>query len=74
MPIRAFLAGKSFDPETLAILNAAFQGACADLEVSDKARYSREAIAKKVLELAQGHRDPKALRAAVVTSLVGRAI
>jgi hypothetical protein len=42
MPIRAFFAGKSFDPETLAILNAAFAGACADLGVSDKTRHSRE--------------------------------
>src|SRR5690348_9908675 len=37
MPIRAFLGGKSFDPETLAILNEAFQGACADLGVTAKA-------------------------------------
>jgi hypothetical protein len=71
VPIRAFLAGKSFDPETLALLNAAFEGACAELDVSANARHSRETVAKRVLELADGHRDLKALRAAVVASLVG---
>ena len=72
MPIRAFLAGKSFDPETIATLNAAFQGVCAALGVSDKARHSREIVAKKVLELADRHRDPKELSTAVIASLLGR--
>jgi hypothetical protein len=69
MPIRAFLAGKSFDPETLAVLNAAFAGACAEIGVTPKAHHSRETIAKKVLELADGQSDPEALRAAVVAAL-----
>ena len=72
MPIRQFLAGKSFDPEKLAILNAAFEGVCADLEVRGNARHSRETIAKRVLELADGQSDPKELRAAVTASLVGK--
>jgi len=31
MPIREFLADKSFDPDRLDILDEAFRGACADL-------------------------------------------
>src|SRR5262249_61862325 len=71
MPVRSFLPRKSFDPETLAVLNAAFAGVCADLGVSEKARHSRETVAKKVLELADGQRDAAAIRAAVVASLSG---
>jgi hypothetical protein len=69
MPIRTFFPGKSFDPEKLAILNAAFEGACLDLGVAGRARHSREAIAKKVLELADGQRDQEQLRVAVVAAL-----
>jgi len=69
MPIRALLAGKSFDPETLAILNTAFEGACADLGVKDNARHSRQTVAKMVLKLSDAQRDPTALRVAVVASL-----
>ena len=72
MPIRAFLAGKSFDPETLAILNEAFQGACADLGVPDKAPHSREHVAKTVMKLADGQRDPRLIREAVVKILKER--
>ena len=69
MPIRAFLGGKSFDPETLAILNEAFQGACADLGVTAKAPHSRENVAKAVMKLADGQRDPQLIRKAVVAFL-----
>jgi hypothetical protein len=69
--LSAFSPNPSFDSETLAILNAAFAGACADIGVSDKAHHSRAVIAKKVLELAKGQSDPEALRAAVVASLAG---
>jgi hypothetical protein len=69
--IIAFSPSPSFDPETLAALNAAFEGACADIGVSANARHSRAIIAKKVMELAKGQRDPDALRAAVVASLAG---
>jgi hypothetical protein len=72
MPIREFLAGKSFDPETLDILNKAFQGACVDLCVSDKTQYSREHVARTVLQLADGQRDPQLLRKAVVAFLKAR--
>jgi hypothetical protein len=69
MPIRAFLAGKSFEPEAIAILNAAFEGACADLGVTDKTPHSRENVAKAIIRFADGQRDPQLIRAAVVAFL-----
>ena len=72
MPIRAFLAGKFFDPETLTILNEAFQGACADLGVTEKTPHARETVAKKVIELAEESNDAGAIRAAVVAFLKAR--
>jgi hypothetical protein len=70
--IRPFLGGKSFDPESLDILDRAFEDVCAQLGVSGNARHSRDAIAKKVLEQADGQRDRDAIRAAVVASLSER--
>lgn len=69
--MRPFLAGKSFDPETLAILNAAFEGVCTDLDVRANAHHSREIVARTVLELSEGQRDPEALCAGVIASLIG---
>ena len=72
MPIQASVASQSFDPETLEILNKAFQGACLDLGVTDKTPHSRAAVAKQVIELADDQRDPEAIRAAVVAFLKAR--
>jgi hypothetical protein len=72
VPIRSFLAGKTFDPETLQILNRAFLGACADLGVGDNTPHSRELLAKTVLQMADGQRDSEAIRAAVVAFLKDR--
>jgi hypothetical protein len=72
MPIRSYLAGKSFDPETLNILNRAFLGACSDLGVTDKTPHSRETVAKAVIEMADGKREPEAIRTAVVAFLKSR--
>ena len=71
MLIREFLAGKSFDPETLAMLDEAFRGACADLGVTDKTPHSRETVAKEIIKLAGDH-SPQHIRAAVVTFLRSR--
>lgn len=72
MPIRSFAAGKSFDPETLAILNQAFAGVCADLGVTDKTPHSRENVAKLIIKLADGQRDPELIRKAAVAILKGQ--
>ena len=66
MPVGAFLAGRSFDPETLAILNAAFEGVCSDLGVIEAVPHSREHVAKMVVQFAEGQRDPQVIRKAVV--------
>ena len=73
MPIREFIAGKSFDPERLFILNVVFECVCADRGVSPTARHSRAIIARKVIELADGLRDSEALRTAVIASLTIKA-
>ena len=62
-------ASKSFDPETLAKLSDVFEGVCADLGVHRNARCSLEIIADRIVTLADNHRDPNALRAAVIASL-----
>lgn len=69
MSRRSSIVGKSFDPGTLAYMSAAFDGVCADLGVSENARSSLEIIADRVMTLADDHRDPDALRAAVIASL-----
>ena len=71
VPIRVF-AGKSFDPETLIVLNAAFDGVCADLGVTDKTPHSRENVARLVIKLADGQHDPQLIRAAAVAILKAR--
>jgi len=72
MPIREFLADKSFDPERLDILNEAFRGACADLGVTDRTPHSRERVARQIIQFADGRGDPQLIRAAVVAFLKGR--
>jgi hypothetical protein len=54
-------------------LNGAFALVCSDLGIPENARHSRETVAMKIFELAGRHRDPEALRAAVVASLNDRA-
>jgi hypothetical protein len=69
MPIRAFLHGKSFDPETIEIMNTAFLAVCADLGLSDKTDRACEIVAKRIIELMDGQREPEAIRKAVLTSI-----
>jgi hypothetical protein len=69
MPIRAFLHGKSFDPETIEIMNAAFVGVCADLGLSDKTDGACEIVAKRVIELMDGQRDAEVIRQTVLAAI-----
>jgi hypothetical protein len=61
MPIRAYLNGEGFDPETVRLMGLAFEMALASL------RYAfpdllREALVRKIIELAKtGERDPERL-------------
>jgi len=69
MPIRPFLTEKSFDPETIEIMNAAFQAVCADLGLTDKADWACEVVANRVIELMDGQRDLEAIRQIVLASI-----
>jgi len=71
MPIRAFIGKRFFDPETIAIMNAAFVGVCGDLGLSHTPDGATEMVAKRIIELTDGERDPQAIRAAVVASFKG---
>lgn len=53
-------------PDYLAGLGRAFSGACADLGVTYTRPHARTLVAKRMLRLADGQRDPEAIRASVV--------
>ena len=69
MPLDEFLADRKFDPEYLAVLSKAFDHACADLGVTSKVPHARALVAKRIIQLADGQRDPEAIRATVVAFL-----
>jgi hypothetical protein len=67
VPIRKFIAGSSFDPETLARMVSAFEGARTVLNLHDPDDPVVETLAKKIISLAsQGITDPNELRRRVV--------
>jgi hypothetical protein len=70
MRIIPFLRGQAFDPDDLAVLDAAFQAVCRSLGLADGDDLRREAVALKVIEIAQtGQRDPDQLAARVLEEL-----
>ncbi len=50
-------------------MNAAFRGACADLGLKDTTDGATAVVAKRVIELTDGQRDPQAIRTAVLASI-----
>ena len=60
MPIRAYLDGHRFDPETVRLMGIAFEMALVVLERTDgTVSPTRDAVAKKIIELAKaGERQP----------------
>ena len=53
----------AFDPETIAILRAAFDDACASLPSEQHTQSKRSTLAQRILKLAsEGERDPERLR------------
>jgi hypothetical protein len=61
MPIRAYLNGEGFDPETVRLMGLAFEMALASLR-SGCTDPLREALARKIIEIAKtGERDPERL-------------
>jgi hypothetical protein len=62
MPIRPFLNGVQFDQETVRILGVAFEQVCIALRIGDCGDDVKNAIAKKIIELAKtGERNPDLL-------------
>ena len=62
MPIRHFLNGEKFDPETVRILGVPFEQVCVTLRIENRDDDIRQAIANKIVELAKtGERSPDRL-------------
>ena len=63
MPIRHYLQGHRFDPETARLLGLAFEMAVVALEhVEGPVAPTRDLVAQKIIELAiAGERDPERL-------------
>lgn len=62
MPIRPFLNGTRFDPETVRVLGVAFEMVCIALRTGDCDDFVRRAIATKIIDLAKvGERNPDLL-------------
>jgi hypothetical protein len=69
MPIIRLLQNALFGPEEIRVLVRAFDDALGTLQV-DRSSLVAEALAKKIIELAQqGERDPKRLRQHAVRSV-----
>ena len=72
MPIRAFLAGQEFDPETITVMSAALESVCKTLGLSLVDDPATRLVAQKIVELTQrGIRDATVLSAATLTELNG---
>ena len=54
MPIRMYLAGQQFDPETIRVMGVAFEMTRVALRVENEADPIRAIIANKIIELAKG--------------------
>jgi hypothetical protein len=64
MPIRPFLSGQAFDPETIAKMAEALQSVCGTLSLKVVDDAATRLVARKIIELTQrGVRDAAALRA-----------
>jgi hypothetical protein len=70
MPISRIPHGAVFDPEAVKALTAAFDGACAALNIIDRIDPRATIVAKKIIEHARrGEHDPIRLREAVLSEL-----
>jgi hypothetical protein len=62
MPIRPYLDGQKFDPETIRVMGLAFEMALIGLRLTDRSDLANEVVAQKVIALAKaGERDPERL-------------
>jgi hypothetical protein len=67
MPIRPYLQGEAFDPDTVRVMGIAFENACKELGVLNKHDAVTRVVARTVIDMAQrGFRDEDSLTAAVM--------
>ena len=73
MPIRKFIRGATFGPETIEIMVAAFEGLRTTLNLDNPDDPHVEIVAKKVISLAsQGIFDPKEIERLVIADTLQR--
>ena len=67
MPIRPYLHGHAFDPDTVRVMGIAFAHACRELGIVDNHDAVTRIVARAVIDMAQrGFRDEDSLTAAVM--------
>jgi hypothetical protein len=67
MPIRKYIAGAVFNPDTIAHMTTALEGVRTVLDLNDPDDPMVETVAKKIISLAsQGVTDPDEIRRRVV--------
>jgi len=72
MPIRPYLAGRVFDPETIALMSAALDQVGKVLKIGDLE--ARKMLATTIIALVEGGMtDPDQLAAAAITEMRGSA-
>jgi hypothetical protein len=70
MPIRPYLAGQAFDPETIAKMSAALEKVCEALSLKMVDDAATRLVAEKIIELAhRGVRDVTTLQAMTLEQL-----
>ena len=73
MPIRPFLAGRAFDPETITQMGIALERACAAMDLRNTDNTAARLVAEKIIELVQrGVVGADELCSLTVTELTGR--
>jgi hypothetical protein len=69
MPIRPYLAGRTFDPETMALMSAALDEVCRVLQIGGDVR-SRAMVARTIIALVEdGKTDSDQLAASAVNEM-----
>jgi hypothetical protein len=72
MPIRPFLAGRAFEPETVAVMSAALERACREMRLRDIDDIVTKEVAQKIIELVdRGVIGADALSSQAVKELTG---
>jgi hypothetical protein len=62
MPIKPFLDGVRYNPETIRVMGVAFEMTCAALRIADTADMEAAIVAKRIIELAKnGEQNPDLL-------------